>query len=210
MYTYLYIYTYFLTVFWRSFMAVEIFSEIIFSTFWPIDHAHMLRLVSHGNHWILPTLLNPVIYTFACLSWILFEIIEKLCSRVQYFMYFHYNKIQLNYSYHLGEGNVRWAHIFFSFQKMCFLTRQAAGFSGKTHFLKEKKLWAKWTFSFPEENDRRGLAPYGEGLGSICIFLGGVWAHQSIFLVPTLFKPFSMLYKIGYTSYLGKCLFIYI
>ena len=90
----IYIYTYFLTVFWHSFMAVEIFSEIIFSTFWPIDHAHMLRLVSHGNHWILPTLLNPVIYTFACLSWILFEIIEKLCSRVQYFMYFHYNKIQ--------------------------------------------------------------------------------------------------------------------
>ena len=105
---------------------------------------------------------------------------------------------------------VRWARIFFSFQKMCFLTRQAAGFSGKTHFLKEKKLWAKWTFSFPEENDRRGLAPYGEGLGRIYTFLDGVWGRHSIFLVPTLFKPFSMLYKIGYTSYLGKCSFIYI
>ena len=70
------------------------FSKILFITFGPIDHANMLRLVSHGNHWILPTLLNPLIYTFACLSLILFEIIEKPCSRVQYFMYFNYNKIQ--------------------------------------------------------------------------------------------------------------------
>ena len=83
-------------------------------------------------------------------------------------------------------------------------------FLNKTHFMKEKKMWAKGTFSSPEENDRRGLAPYGEGLGSIWTFLWGVWARHSIFLVPTLFKPFSMLYKIGYTSYLGKCSFIYI
>ena len=49
-----------------------------------------------------------------------------------------------------------------------------------------------------------------EGLEIIFTFFGGVCERHSIFLVPTLFKPFSMLYKIGYTSYLVKCSFIYI
>ena len=71
---------------------------------------------------------------------------------------------------------------------MCFLTRRGAGITGnKTHFLKEKKMWAKGTFSFPEENDRRGLAPYGEGLGNIYTFLRGVWEHRWMFLVFAIF-----------------------
>jgi hypothetical protein len=59
---------------------------------------------------------------------------------------------------------------------------------------------AKRTFSSPEENVRRGLAPYGEGLRIIYTFFTGVWARHTIFLVPTLFKQFSMLYKIGWVS----------
>ena len=66
------------------------FSKILFITFGPIDHVTMLRVGSYRNQWLLLTLLNPLIYTFACLSWILFEIIEKLCSRVQYFVYLNY------------------------------------------------------------------------------------------------------------------------